>query len=140
MSGQAINEIVNQLVSVSDLKLASFEKALATSLKKTGDNPMWTFFEFKLKEGPFSGGELRLGASGDTAFLTLEPRGKADVNESDLDLDPWGELQTIDINPRIPPEGADAYIFQVDGVQVAFQLTHETRRLRSVALEWGSPE
>jgi hypothetical protein len=43
------------------------------------------------------------------------------------------------MNPRIPPEGTDAYIYEVGGVRVTFQFTHNSRGLCVVAMEWGRP-
>lgn len=54
----------------------------------------------------------------------------------DIEHDQWGQLEGMDINPRIPPEGTDAYIYDVRGVKLSFQFLHHSRTLRSIALEW----
>ncbi len=139
MSEQAVNRIVGQLARIGALEVARFEELLATVFKRTIENPYWTGYEFELPNGPFARGEFRLDKAGDKALLSLWPRDELALAESDLDLSQWGEVRGIDVNPRIPPEGTDAYIYDVLGVQVSFQLTHHSRRLRSVALEWGVP-
>ena len=40
-------------------------------------------------------------------------------------------------NPQAPPEGIDTEYFQRDGVRVALEWTHTSRRLRSLVLEWA---
>ena len=52
-------------------------------------------------------------------------------------LKQWGQAVNVDINPQIPPEGTDAYTYAVNGARLSFQLTHVTRRLRTVTIEWG---
>ncbi len=138
MNEQTVNQVVEQLTGNKALETARFEALLATPLKKTNENPYWTFYEFELPSGPFAGGELRLGKTPGQALLSLMARETSPLKESDLDLTRWGEVRGIDVNPRIPPEGTDAYSYTVNGVKVSFQFTHHSRQLRSLALEWGS--
>ena len=136
MSDQTINELVSQAIRAAP-DVAQLQGLLATTFKKADENPYWTFYTFELKDGAFAGGEFRQSKEGGKALLSLMAREDAPVAESDLDLKPWGEVRNINASPRIQPEGADAYVYSVDGVQVSFQFTHTSRRLRSVALEWG---
>ena len=140
MDGKTLNKLVEQLAKVEDLTPKRFAEALSTQVEETDQNKHWTFYEFTLGSGPFERGELRLAKTGDAALLSLWPAENAALAEQDLDLDHWGELINIDINPRIPPEGTDALIYDVHGIQVSFQFLHNSRRLRSVALEWGQTE
>jgi len=139
MSDQTVNELVRQAVHAKP-DTAQLQEALATTFKKSDENPYWTFYAFELKDGAFAGGEFRLIKEGGKALLSLMAREDAPVAENDLDPSPWGEVRNITASPRIQPEGADAYVYNVDGVQVSFQFTHTSRRLRSVALEWGVTE
>ena len=136
MSGQTVNELVSQAVHTAP-DIAQLQGLLATTFNRTDENPYWTFYVFELKEGPFAGGEFRQSKEGGKALLSLMARGDSPVMESDLDLSPWGEVRNINASPRIQPEGADAYVYEVEGVQTSFQFTHNSRRLRSIALEWG---
>ncbi|MBM4424940.1 MAG: hypothetical protein FJ030_16405 [Chloroflexi bacterium] len=136
MSEQSVNEIVGRLAGITLPEMARFESALATTLKQTEENPKWVFYGFALKDGPFAAGELRLSKAGNKALLALSAREESPIVEDDLDLSQWGDVRDIDANPRIPPEGADAYVYGIQGVQVSFQFTHNSRRLRSVVLEW----
>ena len=136
MSGENINQIISQLAHGAP-EPARLQGSLSTSFKQTDENPYWTFHTFELKDGSFAGGEFRQGKAGGRALLSLMAREDSPVTESGLDLKPWGEVRNITASPRIQPEGADAYVYNVDGVQVSFQFTHTSRRLRSVALEWG---
>jgi hypothetical protein len=136
MSGQTVNPLVNEIVRAG-LDPAQLQKLLATTFEKSDENPYWTFHTFELKDGPFAGGEFRQGKEGGQGLLSLMARETAPVTESDLDLSPWGEVRNISLSPRIPPEGADAYVYDVEGVKLSFQFTHASRRLRSVALEWA---
>lgn len=137
MNAELVSQIISRAVgSVPDP--ARLQEMLATTLRQTGENPYWTFYEFELKNGPLAGGEFRQSKEAGRALLSLRAREESELKESDLDLDRWGEVVNIDVNPRIQPEGADAYSYSVEGVQVSFQFTHTSRRLRSIALEWGT--
>lgn len=141
MTRQSINKVVDGLVGTDSLEVAHIEEALQAKLRETNKNDYWAFYEFKLSKGPFSHGEFRRSHDGTKALLSLRTEPAKAPTEKDLDLTRWGPIRGIDVNPRIRPEGTDAYIFDVEGVRVSFQLTHSSRQLRSVALEWGaSPE
>lgn len=138
MSTQAVDLFVRTIIAAGVPTLAGLEKLLGTAPKPTQENPHWKFYQFDLPGGPFKGGELRLSTAGQRALLSLMPREQSPVVESDLDLKPWGPVRNIDINPQIPPEGTDAYIYDVQGARLAFQFTHVSRRLRTVTVEWGA--
>jgi len=137
MTKQSINKVVDGLVRMGSLEVPRIEEALQAKLTQTKQNDFWTFYEFKLSKGPFDHGEFRLSHDGSKALLSLWPEAAKAPTEKDLDLTQWGPIGSIDVNPHIRPEGTDAYIFDVQGVRVSFQLMHSSRRLRSVALEWG---
>ena len=134
MSATDINRIVGELVRVRELDRARFEELLAVRIEETGGNAYWIFHEFDLVQGPFAKGELRVHVDRDKALLVLYPRG--DVGRDELGLGQWGEVKSIDVNPGIPPEGTDAYIYDVLGVKVSFQFTHLSQQLRLVVLDW----
>jgi hypothetical protein len=136
MNGETVNQVVNEIVGVG-LHPGRLQEILATTFTKSDENPYWTFYTFGLKDSPFAGGEFRLSKEGGKALLSLMTGEGSPVNENDLDLSRWGQVRNINISPRIQPEGADAYVYGVDGAQVSFQFTHTSRRLRSVAVEWG---
>lgn len=139
MNSQTINLLVQTIVSNNSLTRAGFEQALATPLTQTGTNPYWTFFNFEPPQ-PWAKGDLRLSTSGHKALLVLYLADNAELNLADLDLQPYGNIMDLRPNPRIPPEGEDAYVYQLNGVQVSIQFTHTTHRLRLIALEWkGQP-
>ncbi len=138
MSTQAVDQFVQAIVSAGAPTLAGLEKLLGTAPKPTQENPHWKCYEFELPGSPFQGGELRLNTAGDRALLSLMPRAQAPVAESDLDFKLWGPIQNLDINPQIPPEGTDAYIYVVQGARLSFQFTHVSRRLRTVTVEWDA--
>lgn len=134
MSAETLTRILKDLTQARPNELHRVESVLAAAFQQTKTNPHWTFYQCAIPTGPFASGEFRLNKAGDQALLSLEPREA--VQEADLDLDQWGEVVNIDVNPRIPPEGTDAYTYNVQGVQVSFQLLHHSRRLRTVALAW----
>ena len=138
MTKQSINKVVDGLVHTDSLEVPRIEEALQAKLTETSKNDFWTFYEFKLSKGPSTHGEFRLSNDGTKALLSLRTEPAKAPTEKDLDLTRWGPISGIDVNPRIRPEGTDAYIFDVQGVRVSFQLMHSSRRLRSVALEWGT--
>ncbi len=135
--GQAVNRIIDRLVRIRGPEFARFEQELGVPLRLTSENPYWRFYSFALTSGPFARGEVRLSRTGSRALLSLEPREDLAILESDLDLRPWGAVRSIDPNPGIPPEGADAYAYSVRGVLVWFQVRHRSRRLHGVALHWS---
>jgi len=137
MTKLSLNQVVEALVQPGSLEVPRFEKALLAKFTQVKKNDYWTFYEFKQSNGPFDHGEFRLSNDGAKALLGLWPDAPNAPTEKDLDLTRWGPLSGIDVNPDIRPEGTDAYIFDVQGVRVSFQLMHGSRHLRSVALEWG---
>jgi len=138
MTRQSINQVVDGLVRMDSLEVPRIEEALQAKLTQTNKNDYWTFYEFKLSNSPFALGEFRLSNDGSKALLSLRTEPAQAPTEKDLDLARWGPISGIDVNPHIRPEGTDAYIFDVQGVRVSFQLLHSSRRLRSIALEWGT--
>jgi hypothetical protein len=137
VSGAEVNRLVGQLVRVRELDPARFEEILLIPIKPTGGNQWWTFHEFELVHGPFAKGELRLHVDRTKALVSLYPREDKPLLDAGIDRAQWGDLKGMDVNPRIPPEGTDAYIYDVLGVKVSFQFLHHSRKLRSIALEWG---
>ena len=137
MTKLSLNQVVEALVQPGSLEVPRFEKALQAKFTQVKKNDYWTFYEFKQSNGPFDHGEFRLSNDGSKALLGLWPEAAKAPTEKELDLTHWGPISSIDVNPHIRPEGTDAYIFDVQGVRVSFQLMHQSRQLRSVALEWG---
>jgi hypothetical protein len=138
MTTRSLNQLVEALIQPGALDVPRFESALQTKFAQTKTNDYWTFYEFKLPKGPFDHGEFRLSNDGSKALLSLWPLPSKAPDEKDLDLKHWGPVSGIDVNPHIRPEGTDAYIYEMRGARVSFQLMHASRRLRSVALEWGA--
>jgi hypothetical protein len=139
MSDQAVNTLIDRLVKIDALDLKNFADQLGADIQQTESNPYWTFYEFRLVAGPFSGGELRLNAAGDGALLILESREPPGLGEDDLDRGALGPRLGAQPNPHFPPEGLDTEFFEMEGVRVSVQWTHSTRKLTSVILEWTPP-
>jgi hypothetical protein len=137
MSDSEINQIVGRLAGGGP-ESARLQELLSTTFKQTDENPYWIFHEFELNDSPLPGGEFRRSKEGDKGLLSLRAREEPAIKEADLDLNQLGEVVNIRANPRIPPEGADTYVYNVEGVQVSFQFAHTSRRLLSVTLEWGA--
>ncbi len=140
MNGQAINQLVEQLIHIDALEVPQIEEALGYKLIETEQNPVSTFYEFDLKDSVLNRGEVRLAKSGEWAIIILQPPDDAEIVEDDLDLDPWGEIEYLDINPEIPPEGMIAYTYESNGVLVTFQFHEGSRKLYTVVVEWSEPE
>ncbi len=137
MSTHAIDAIVETLTHISDPEVGAIGEALNASFALGTEGPYWDGFRAQLAEGPLSEAEFRVSKIGEGALLSLWAKDEPGVHEIDLNLSRWGELHNIEINPGIPPEGTDSYIYRMEGVQVSFQFTHQTRKLRSIAIEWG---
>ena len=140
MNGQAINQLVEQLIHIEPLEVPRIEDALDNKIVETEQNPVSTFYEFELKDSVLNRGEVRLAKSGEWALIILQPPEDTEIVEDDLDLDHWGEIEYLDINPEIPPEGMIAYTYESNGVLVTFQFYEESRKLNSVVVEWSEPE
>jgi hypothetical protein len=140
MNGQEINQLVERLTQIDELEMSNIENALKSELKETEQTPVSTSYEFGLMESVFDQGELRLAKSGEWAIIILEPPEDSEIVEDDLDLTPWGEIDYLDINPDVPPEGVIAYTFDSNGVSVSFQFFEESRKLDAVVVEWGESE
>lgn len=96
----------------------------------------WTFYGFEPSQGPFSRGEFRRNNDGSKALLRPWNDAANVPTMRDHNLPRWGPISAADLNPHIQAEGTNAYIYDVQGVRVSFQLWHVSRRLRSVALKW----
>lgn len=136
MKTQTVNQLVDRLVRVEPLAAESFAALLGVSLQPAEEGPFWKIYTFELPKGPFARGELRVNAAGNGALLILEPRDPPGLGQSDVDRQALGPRLGMRPNPRIPPEGIETEYFQKDGVQVATQWTHGSRRLRSLVLRW----
>ena len=139
MSTESVNQMVDRLIQAAPLTTDRFAALLGAPLKPGEMNPFWNTYTFELLGGPFARGELRLNAAGNGALLILEPRDSPGLGEGDLDSAALGQSLGVRPNPHIPPEGVDTELFQKDGVQVAAQWMHTSRRLRSLVLTWEPP-
>jgi hypothetical protein len=140
MNGQAINQLVEQLIHIDTLEVSQIEDVLDSKLIEIEQNPVSTFYEFNLENLSLDHGEVRLAQSGEWAIIILQPTDDAEISEDDLDLAPWGEIAYLNISPDVPPEGMIAYTYDSDGVLVSFHFNEESRKLDSVVVEWGESE
>ncbi len=140
MNGQAINQLVEQLIHIDPLEVTQIEEALDNKIVETEQNPVSTSYKIDLKDSVLNRGEVRLAKSGEWALIILQPPEDTEIVEDDLDLDHWGEIEYLDINPEIPPEGMIAYTYETNGALVTFQFYEESRTLSSVVVEWSEPE
>jgi len=136
MSAQSVNQMVDRLARAASLNAERFAALLGAPVTPSEDNPYWSFYTFKLPDGPFAGGELRVSKAGDAALLSLQPRDPPGLTAADIDRSAWGPRLSLVPNPRIPPEGADTEVYKKDGVKVSTQWWHNSRKLRSLVLEW----
>lgn len=136
MSGQSVTQLVSQLLQAKAEVREQLEELLGAQFQLADENDHWSFYKFELPEGPFAAGEYRVNRAGDRVLLSLTPRDPASLAESDIELSKWGEVRNIDISPRIPPEGTDTLVYEVNGVQLRFQFTHRSRTLRTLSLTW----
>jgi hypothetical protein len=139
MAAQTVNDLVARLTQPGPLEAARFETLLGANLTAAPDNPAWSFYTFELPGGPFAGGELRLNKNKPAALLILTPREPNSLTQAQLDTAAWGPRVSFRPNPHIPPEGADTYTYQVDGVNVSAQWHSASRRLRHLVLVWREP-
>jgi len=140
MTEDRMTNLIEGLLGTESLDLGAFEAAIGTALKKTDENPSWAFYEFDFTDQPFARGELRLAKAKPAALLSLWPDDSELIARDKLDLDRWGEVINIDVNPRIEPEGTVAYVYEVEGARLSFQFNYASETLRSVAIAWSSPD
>jgi hypothetical protein len=138
MSENSVRAVIDQLLALDQPMVDALEELFSADLSVTDENPYWNIYEFEITEGPFASGDLRLSEQDDRAHLSLWPREGLDLTEDDLELTGWGQVVDIDVNPEIPPEGVDGLVYEVNGVQLAIQFTHNSRVLHSVALDWAN--
>lgn len=136
MSAEAIIELIEKLSQISDPQLTDFAQLLGAEPVPSRENPSWNMYQAKLDDSGLERADLRLAKTGGQAHLSLWPSDSAQILQQDLGLDRWGQPVSIDINPRIPPEGTVAFVYDLNHTRVAFQMTHTSRQLRSIALEW----
>jgi hypothetical protein len=137
MTKESLNQLLQQLVDIDTPDREQFEHVLISKLVETDENLVSTIYEFKLDHGLIERGELRLENSGEWAILTLHASGKSSVVEDELDLEPWGEIEYLDVKPDLPPEGLISYSYKSNGVLVTFYFHGPSRRFSTVKLEWG---
>lgn len=138
MSAESPTKLVERLTAVSEPELADFEQALGGEAEAGKKNPNWQMFDFELEQGAFERADLRLVTNGQRVRLILWTPEDSALAEGELELAGWGEPRSITVNPDIPPEGTMTYFFDVNDVKVSVQLTRDSRRLRSMILEWGA--
>ena len=137
MSAELVTEFVDKAVQMDSLEVEQFEGLVGAEFEETERNPEWIFYEYKTDQRLFTHGELRLATDSERALLSLWPGEEATLVEDDLDLDRWGEVEYLGINPRIPPEGTVSLTYLIEGIPVTFQIMYESRRLRCLVIEWG---
>jgi hypothetical protein len=138
MSKANLQEVISQLVGLQTRDPEELETLFATQLVASDDNPYTRIFDFEIAQGPFERGDLRHSADDKQGHISLWPRQNLELTEADLEFLDWGQVVDIKINPQIQPEGVDSYVFDMDNIQLTVQLTHKSRILRSVAIDWGS--
>lgn len=136
MSKTAI-ELAEQISQNTVIDRAHFERLLGTTFHKSEENSMWVFYEFSLDNSPFETGRLGMSRGKTQAFLTLSPSVEAPLTQTELSDHPWGEPDSEEINPSIPPEGTVSYIYKKPGVDIALEFTTSSRVLRTLGFEWG---
>jgi hypothetical protein len=136
MSDTVLNDTLKAVMELGGPDTQQMSAVLGATFNQTNENPHWMFYKANLS-APFKSAELRMAKEGDKALLNIDFPEDTTITRSSLDLTPWGKLAGIDPNPRIPPEGADSYIYEVGKVRIAFQFTHSSERLLLVAVEWG---
>jgi hypothetical protein len=137
MTEESLNQLLEQLVQIDSPDREQFEHVLDSKFVESDENPAAAIFEFKLDHGLIERGEARIANSGEWAILTLHASDETSVSEGDLDLEPWGEIQYLDVKPDLPPEGLVSYSYDSNGVLVTFMFHAASRRFSTVKLEWG---
>lgn len=137
MSDQTVKQAIENMTRADPALLAQLEAYLAARLAQTDENLYWKFYEFSA-QGPFARGEYRLSKAGNAAMLILSTADESSIKLDDLGLSDWGEVTSIAVNPRIPPEGTVTHVYTVNGVKVSLQFTHTSQRLLDAVLEWGA--
>jgi len=137
MTKKSLNKLLQQLVHIDTPDREQFEHVLISKFVETDENLDSVIYEFKLDHGLIERGELRLENSGEWAILTLHASGDSSVVEDELDLEPWGEIEYLDVKPDLPPEGLISYSYKSNGVLVTFYFRGPSRRFSTVKLEWG---
>ncbi|MEM9189078.1 MAG: hypothetical protein AAGF12_07870 [Myxococcota bacterium] len=115
--------------AVADVLRASFELESGTRY--------FDIFAAAPVAGPFERAELRRQKAGANRLLILTPLAELPVLREDLDLSPFGELRSLDINPRIPPSGTKTEVYALGGAKVSFQFHAASEALRLAVVEWG---
>jgi hypothetical protein len=114
----------------------TLSEILGVSVFQRRQTRSWTFHEFSLSSSPFARGELKVRRTGNEALLVLDSRESESLTYDELSLARYGEPVSIRSNPSIPPEGADAYGYDIRGVRVYFEFRHVSQRLRTISFEW----
>lgn len=136
MTGDTAAQLIARLAHSGSPDAERLAALLGTTLRLSGENADWVFHSFELDTGPFVAGVLRLSAAGDAALLSLSPRDPPGLTEGDLDAKAWGPRRDAAPLPRLSAEGADRLTYRLDGVIMAVLLTHTSRSLLNLALEW----
>jgi hypothetical protein len=93
-------------------------------------------FEGSLPAGAF--GEVVFGVSRlePEAFLTLSTRKSAGLTESGMNMNQYGTLAIVDINPRILPEGTITFGGRAQLTGVRWEFKTASRVLRTLRFDW----
>lgn len=128
----SVAETVENIVAIAPPTQAAVSAALNISLVEKARSPYWVEYGGGPSEDLLT---VRLTIGRTNAnwllFIQYDPL-KAPLQAS-VDLHPYGPVTNIDVNPRIPPEGTQSYCYRYHNLDVAFEFTAQTRRLRSLS-------
>jgi len=127
--------VIQQLAQLPAPDQAKIADLLGVEFVQTEERPHSRFFGVESPPAPYARVELRQAKDEPRGLLVLAIDPEAGIGHDDLILPDYGE-PTLDVNPHIPPEGVVTKLFGVGAVDLAFQGTTQSRRLRLISLRW----
>lgn len=128
-----VHDHICQILALPKVSVGDISRVLGVTFRKDRENPHWEFYESD-RTGPFEEVLLNLAKPGPGWHVFvhyLEPWAPC---ENELDLDRYGIVKDIELNPRIPPEGTRTISYDYQGVYISFQFTTITKRLRAISI------
>jgi hypothetical protein len=131
-----VTDLLLALAAIDPPNEPAITRTLGAPLQFDDDSDDYVSYHAKLESGPFAKAEVRLSTNEPAGIVSLWPAPETRVHEDDVDRTAFGDLVSLDSNPRIPPEGTVTYVHRVGKAKVNFQFRYASRVLYSASIIW----
>jgi hypothetical protein len=133
-----MDDLIFALAAIDPPNEPGFTRVLGVPLQFEKERPSFVVYRASLPDGPFESAEIRINKEDPTGIVVLTPRAGQEPAQEDMDPSAYGDLQNVDVQPRVPPEGAVTHVYKLGKPTLNMSFTASSRVLRSVSLVWDT--